>query len=304
VASGSRDPAVIIDGCVDICAWGNAKARCVVYCEEVPNLLVVRNCVMKGISPVKVSESIDPDMYFKAKSDMLRFCFEDNAGEFSNKIPAILKNPLISPPEGPKAISSKTAEKAMEAAMDDWKKRKSEPVQDAKLEFNGHCQQARGDNYIDFSPEHCKWDLDDLMDGTTEKCSLYYDMLPLPDGVLVMRKAEGGCAHVIIRDVKIDLNTFPWLTWNMIPSGTPANLSVIVEDKESGRNVSVELAKGEASGYRAYNLQSLLNSAGVHTFDIKLYYQGTRWPDGMRTNRLESKPGDYIIIPFVRAEKS
>jgi hypothetical protein len=89
----------------------------------------------------------------------------------------------------------------------------------------------------------------------------------------------------------------------MIPTGTPAALAVVVLDKASGRSLSVELAKGEAAGYRAYDLRALLNSGGKHTLSIKLYYQGVRWEGGARINGLWAKPGDYIVIDFVRAER-
>ena len=304
MASTGRDPVLIMDGCVDVCAWGNAKSRCLVYCEEIPNSIIIQNCGMKGIAPIMVSDVIDPDTYFKAKPGMLQFRFEGNMGELSEQIPDMLRNPKVTLPEGPKRLSDNETQDALESAKEDWEKRAPSIDMDRQLQFKDHQQQTGDNDYIDISPADYKWDLNDMMDGTTDKCSLYYEMLPLLDGALVMRKAEGGCAHVVIRDVEIDLDHFPYLTWNMIATGTPANLSVIVMDKESGRSVSVELGKGDVSGYRAYDLRPLLNSSGRHTLDIKLYYQGVRWDKGKRTNGLFGKPGNYIVIPFVRAEKT
>jgi hypothetical protein len=304
VASTSRDPVVIIDGCVDVCAWGNAKRRCLVYCEEIPNSIIIQNCGLKGIPPIMVSENIDPTSYFNAKPGMLQFRFEGNMGELSNEIPEILKNPQITLPAGPKRLSKSETALALSNAKSRWKKSQPTIKIDQPLQFAGHQQQTLSEDYIEFSPVDYQWSLDDFMDGGTNKCSLYYEIDPLPNGVMVMRKADGGCAHILIRDVEINLDQFPYLTWNMISTGSPANLTVIVIDKESGRSISVELAKGDVSGYRAYNLRALLNSGGKHTFDIKLYYQGVRWDKGKRTNGLKGQPGDYIVIPFVRAEKS
>ena len=302
-ASTSRDPVIIMDGCVDVCAWGNAKRRCLVYCEEIPNAITIRSCGLKGIPPIMVADSIDPATYFRAKPGMLKFLFEGNMGELSDRIPDMLQNPKITLPEGPERFSDEEAKVALDVAKTDWEERRAILSVDSPLQYAGHQQQTSTANYIDFLPPTYQWDLNDEMDGTTNKCSLYYDLTLLLDGVLVMRKAEGGCAHVVIRDVEIDVDDFPCLTWNMIPTGSPANLTVVLMDKESGQSISVELAKGDVSGYRAYNLRALLNSGGTHTFDIKLYYQGVRWDKGKRTNGLIGKPGDYIMIPFVRAEK-
>ena len=129
---------------------------------------------------------------------------------------------------------------ALESAKEDRGRRVNILDMDARLQFKDHQQQTGENDYIDISPSNYKWDLNDMMDGTTDKCSLYYDMFPLLGGALVMRKAEGGCAHVVIRDVEIDLDHFPYLTWNMIATGTPANLSVIVMDKEASvRGMSI-----------------------------------------------------------------
>jgi hypothetical protein len=306
-ASGSRDPAVVVDGCVDICAWGNAKRRCVVYCEEIPNLLVVRNCGMKGIPPAMVAPRIDNEEYLVAKPGMLNFNFAGNIGELSDRVPAILAAPSVNTPPGPKSLSMEETEKALKRALEEWEKRKKregDVKADKKQEFNGHVSKNSPEDYLPVTTKSNKWSLDAFMDGTTMRNSEYYAVAPVDEGVLLMRKAAGGCPHLLVENIEVDLDEFPYLTWDMTPNDAPANLAIKLIDKKSGREISVDTPKGEESGYRARDLRELLEEGGIRKFDLKLYYQGVRWNKGQRTGGVFAQAGDYIVIRFIRFERS
>ncbi|MFH0796765.1 MAG: glycosyl hydrolase family 28-related protein [Candidatus Omnitrophota bacterium] len=295
---------VILDSCWAVCGIGNAKRACAVYCEEIPNLIDIRNCSLNGIPPVLISKKIDPKTYFMAKPDMLKFRLEGNIGELSGRIPAMLKKPRLNPPKGPKVMSDKETLTALKQAKTDWLKQRTRMEETEPGEYQGHPQRTSPGEYIEISPSRYKWDLNDRVDGTSEKCSRYHALAPVPGGVLVMMKSSGGFAHVSVRKVTIDLDRFPYLTWRMIPTGSPANLAVRIMDRNSGRSLLLESYMAPA-GYRAYNLRELLKSGGKHTLNIKLYYIGVRYKDGTRRTEsiLYAKAGDYMVIAFLRAEK-
>jgi hypothetical protein len=294
---------VVLDGCSPVCSLGNAKRPCAVYCEEIPNMIGILNCALHGIPPVMVSDQIDPNTYFKAKPGMLSYRFEGNVGEFRDRIPAMLQRPQLNSPDGPRTLSDRETLESLERAKSDWLSRKATMKVAPAMDYMGHVHRTEAVDYVDIARDPQRWDVNDCMDGTTDKNSLYYAITSADGDILVMRRAIDGWPHIIIRDVEIDLDVFPYLTWNMIPTGSPANLTVVVLDKISGRSLSVERSEGESAGYRAYDIRTMLNSGGKHTLDIKLYYQGVRWEGGMRLKGQYAQTGDYIVIPFLRMEK-
>ncbi|MEI8244453.1 MAG: glycosyl hydrolase family 28-related protein [Lentisphaerota bacterium] len=297
---------VILDSCSPVCGLGNAKRVCAVYCEEIPNLIEIRNCAFLGIPPVLVSDKIDTDTYFKANHDMLKFHFDGNIGEFSNKIPEIFKNPKINPPEEPQSLSDHEERQALEKARKDWIIRRNS-ILNAPLEFEGHKQQTIEGNFIDIAPAYKLWDLHDHMDGLPQSNYPYYTVDQTEDGILLMFRAIGDWPHILLHDLAIDLDKFPFLTWKIIRTGTPATLTMYAIDKQSGRSLllaSYAYSTPLVSEYWAYDLRKLLGEGGKRVFDIKIYYQGKEWVDGTRIKSRNAAVGDYVIIPFIRAEKA
>ncbi|MBN1444834.1 MAG: hypothetical protein JW957_01840 [Candidatus Omnitrophica bacterium] len=306
---GSREPYIILDGCA-VCALGNAKRRCAVYCEEIPNLIDIHGCTLTGVPPVMVSEQISPESYFIAKPGMLSFRFEANFGEFSNNIPSVFKRPKLNTPNVTDGFSPAESRAALAHAKKDWAAKRKTAEKTGQLSFQGHRQKTGREEYMELAPSCCKWDLEDYMDGTTQKNSCYYALAEVPGGILVMRNARGtwvnaenNWAHIIVRNVTIELDSFPYLSWDVIKTGSPATVFVKAIHKETGRTIPIETSEVGTAGYRAYNLKKMLGAGKKQTFDIKLYYMAREWTGGIRVNPHLAKRGDYIIIPFLRAEK-
>lgn len=297
---------VVLDSCWMICSLGNAKRPCAVYCEEIPNLIEIRNCNLAGIPPVMVSKKIAPKTYFKVNPGMLNYRFEGNTGERADCIPAMLRKPRLNPPQGPKdMLSDNETRAALNRAKQDWLKRRAAMDTPAPGKHQGHKQQARPGDYMEIPFSSSKWDLKDCMDGTIERNSLHYALASVPGGILVMKKADSGWPHILVRDVTIDLDRFPYLTWGVIRAGSPAGLAVRVVEKDTGRSLLLEDSQAGNAWYQAHNLREYLRKGGKQTFDLKLYCKtaeflhGTRRKEDIRC----AKVGDYMLIAFIRAEK-
>ena len=67
-----------------VSALGNSQRPCAVYCEEIPNQIVVANCELAGCAAVMVDKRLDLKTYFNGvRPGMLRFDVGNNAGEFA-----------------------------------------------------------------------------------------------------------------------------------------------------------------------------------------------------------------------------
>jgi len=72
--------AVVLDSC-DIYALGNTKRRAAIFCEEVPNQIIVRNCRgLCDLPVVGVSEELDLNTYFD-NAERRRACLRFALGE-------------------------------------------------------------------------------------------------------------------------------------------------------------------------------------------------------------------------------
>jgi hypothetical protein len=298
---------VILEDCW-VSALGNNKRKCAVYCEEIPNLLEIRNCNLAGAPPVLISEKIDPQTYFQARPGMLRFAFANNLGEFADQIPGMLRNPVLNEVvETEPGLSEEETRAALEKAVAEWLARPKE--QEAPGEWKGHTQKTDPAEYQEISFDQYRWDLEDNMDGTSEKNAKYLAVAPAGDDVLLMRRISprNNWPHVLIRDVKIDLDRFPFLTLQQKPTGAPAAFAVKAIDKESGVMLTLEETTHQSPTdvYRAYNLRDLFQLRGQRTFDLKFYYLATAWREGASPtpdNLLEAQPGEYTVLDFLRAE--
>jgi hypothetical protein len=79
-------PAVVLDSC-DVYALGNPKRKAAIYCEQVPNQIVVRNCRgLCDLPAVRLSEKLDLGTYFdnaEKRPACLRFLIgEENVEMF------------------------------------------------------------------------------------------------------------------------------------------------------------------------------------------------------------------------------
>ncbi|MDD5704606.1 MAG: glycosyl hydrolase family 28-related protein [Kiritimatiellae bacterium] len=320
---------IVIENSNLVCGLGNNKRKCVIYCEEIPNRLDIRNCNLIGIPPVLVAEKIDPKTYFRAKPGMLKFTFDGNFGELAHQIPALLKKPTINPPPAVEVLNAPETRAAVKKAEQYWRTREPSAKQADEV-FDGHRRKTKLGDFVEISASRYKWDASDLVDGSKERCSNYFAVTQMGGQGIIVRKASDrtgapcGSAYVTIRDVELDLDVYPWLTWRVASNGTPAGLNVKALDHASGRVIRLpfivnpEFSKDRASGrttrrpsdtfdsfsYQACNLRKHCGFGGRRTFDLHLYYPGAAYIGSRRTeDTVFAEAGDSMLVEFLRAEK-
>jgi hypothetical protein len=307
-ASGTT---ILLDDCL-VCAQGNNARKCAVYCEEIANAIQVRGCTLAGVPAIIADKRIDLKTYFRgARPGMLKFALTNCIGEFAGPLPKGLAQPIL-PPAAPSSammtLSPAATRAALQRAREMELPRLRLPL--AASSFGGHQQQTDPAKFRAITPKSARWDLDDFTDATSEKNSEYLALAPLGEGAIIMRRrsARGNWPHVLIRDVTVDLDRCPYLTWRQRPAATdtPAAHAVKVMDKESGRLLLLHEDLGQDADYRyyAFNLRDLFGlTGGKRTFDIKFYYLGLR--PGKSADPADftyAKPGDYMVLHFLRLE--
>lgn len=298
---------VLLDSC-SVSAMGNNKRKCAVSCEEVPNLIEIRDCLLYGVPPVSVSETIDSATYFKAKAGMLKFNFDNNIGEFGDRIPDMLREPVVEVLEGVEAPSPKDAETLLEKAKTRWAATRRDANPASPGSSNGHQQKTNPAEYIDITMADHAWHVEDNMDGTNEKNSKYLTIALVDHDVLIMRKVNGDenvWPHFTIQDVLIDLAQYPWLSWGVKRTNPPGVLTVKLVDKATQRALIV----GDSYFYESYSaadVRGAFQLKGKRTFDIKLYYKGITFSGKHRRaeDTIVFKAGDFMVLDFVRLERS
>jgi hypothetical protein len=288
---------------------GNPAAPTAVYCIEIPNKMEIRSSTLAGVKPIIVDKRIDLETYFTGVDpELLSFTSRDNIGTFRNDIPELLRNPVCPPEEKEAGLSDEEVTERLAVVVEKVKALKTKNA--SPYTFEGHVQKINLADYIELSSDKYHWDLDDCMDGVKTKNSYYLAMAPAGDDVVIMKRVAGQYPHVLIRNVKADLDKTPWLTWKQKDVGTPegfavnpAGYAVRVIHKESGEGVLLtEMHWRPFFDYRAYNLKEKFGlEGGVHTFDIRFYYLGLNFVSSEKAET--ARPGDYIAIDFLRLEK-
>jgi len=299
-------PTVVIEDSW-ISALANNKRLCAVYLEEVPNGLVIRNNILAGVPPVLVSKKVDLASYFDgARPGMIYFDISGNVGEFADKLPVKMleaaKNRKTQPEPIPGRLSEEETKKALAKAVRAVKAFKEKPA--AAAEFAGHKQKTNPADYVEFTFDKFNWDTNDYMDALTVKNSQYIAVAPAGDDIVLMRRAAGKWPHVLVRDVEIDLDRTPWLTWKQKDTGTgaPAGYAVKVIHNESGNMILLaERHWPPFYNYNAYNLKEKFNlEGGKHTFSIRFYVLAIHVKAQSSSG---AKAGEYLVLDFMRAEK-
>ena len=302
-ASFGLGPSIVLDGC-EIYALGNKKRACAIYCEELPNGITIRENVARSVPALIINPKINLSTYFKgAQRSMLGFFAINNRGALANELPELLKNPIT---EGGKietmAVSPAAATKALVAAV---KKVKAiGPSSPSGLSFAGHEQQTEPGKYFELGYDPSRLRLDDFMDGTTEHNSehLAVARISIGNDLVIMRRTPAGnnWPHVLLKDVVVDLDKYPFVSFQLRDVGTIAHeYAFKAIEKKSGMTLTL-VQGGYPPDYRAYNFRKLFNISGVQTFDLKLYYIGHKW-EGEKN--VLAQPGDYIVLDFIRFEQ-
>jgi len=306
-------PTVVLEDCW-VSALGNPRRLAAIYCEEIPNLIEVRNCNLAGVPAIEISKKIDLKNYFKnVKPGMLQFKLVNNIGEFAGQIPELLRNPVIVEDKSTRVfqLSEDETRKALAAAVAYQKSRP--PVKEEPGEYKGHKQKTDPSEYMEITFDKYEWDLDDYMDGTSDKNSKYLAVAPVGDDVIIMRRIEprDNWPHVLIRDVTIDLDKYPYLTWKQKDPGNEGktvafSYAIKVIDKETQTMLTlIETSGDRRFAYGAYNLKKNLGLGGKRTFDIKYYYLATQYVGATKDRPfsvIRTEPGGYMLLDFIRAE--
>lgn len=293
-------PTILLDDCF-VAANGNAKRNCVVYLEEVPNQLQIRDCALAGATLVGLREDLDLQTYFQAPSpDVFSFLATGNTGVNATKLPPLLARPKVNPPP-PKGLTDAQTREALKRAAEAVK-----PTADQNTtggEYKGHRQQTDPGKYVELSPKTTRWRLDDLMDATAERNSEHLAMLPVGTDVILMRRtaAKDDWPNLTIDNVRVDLDRYPYLSWKQkAGSKAPGTYAVRVLDLATGAEPLLEENYYPPwDQYRAFNLRELLKAGGVRNLRLKYYYLGVQ---NVEKTAITAAPGDYIVLDFLRAE--
>ncbi|MDO8589303.1 MAG: glycosyl hydrolase family 28-related protein [Armatimonadota bacterium] len=295
---------VVLEHCW-VSALGNNKRRCAVYCEEVPNTLVIRDCELAGVAPVMVSPKIDLKTYFNhARPGMLHFNVSGNAGEFAGKLPVAMldaaKNRDATPEPIVGQLSPAAVKTALARAVAEVKRMKKTPQQPA--EYQGHKQKTDPKDFVDLGPDKFKWDPTDYMDGESVRNSEYVAVAPAGDDVVLLRRASGKWPHVLIRNVTLDLDKTPFLSWKLKDSGVPSGYAVKVMDNQTGRLAMLhEQNWPPFDTYQAFDLRKSFDlKGGKRTFTIKFYALAVDYSTAPPIK--EARAGEYMMVDFIRSE--
>ena len=300
-------------------ALGNHKRQCVVYCEEIPNLIVIHNNMLCGIPAVKIAPEIKLESYFKGvRPGMLKVNISGNVGEFTDERPEKLlteiKNLKSSKYDyGETQLSISETQKALALAnIDAAKYPSSQKPMIMKYKVNngkGHRQRTRKGEYRDINLKTNEWSLDDYLDGITEKCSSYLSVASAGDDIIILNRiSPGKYPHVRIKNIAVDLNKTPYLTWNLKDNGVKGgHIAVKVIDNTTGKmQLLMERYTNPQLEYYAYDLRKILGNKRKEkvSIDVKFYLCGNRILASSGKNmKKEIKKGEYFLLDFMRLEK-
>jgi hypothetical protein len=277
-----------------------------------------------------LSENIDLETYFDHTdapiTSVETSAFPVDNGELKrvrDAVEARDKSPLKAPGQ----ISEEQTTKMLEALAALVAAMPSEKGEPAKAD--GHVQKTDPKDYIELTKD-AEWDLDDYMDGTNMKNSELIAAVQVGDDTIFMHRAgigEGGVwPHALIRNVEIDLDKTPFISWkqkeppaDFKPAGfperdpkakyvlnekvrMPMGFALRITDNETRRMVLLkETHTPPWFNYGAKDLRELFDvRGGKRIFTIKYYPLGV-YITGMPGSGF-AIPGDYHLLDFVRAE--
>jgi hypothetical protein len=296
---------IVLDGCW-ISSQSNYKRKCAVYCEEIPNGIELRNCSIDGVPVVKVDKKIDLNTYFTAaRPGMLKYAVTNCYGEYGD-IPQQMKKPAMQKGLGVPQLSAKETKNALAKAVTAVKAAQWPAA--SPMTFAGHTEQTDPTKYLDITAAKYPWDLTDFMDATRQPNGEYLSVAQAGDDIVIMRRIEAnhGWPHMLIKNISVDLDKYPYLTWKIrdAVNGTPNSHAIRVIDSDAERMVSICEA-GHGAEYQAYNVKEKLGLSGVRQLQIRFYFLGHRYIPPTKTEPfsfVHAKPGEYIVLDYLRFE--
>jgi len=150
--------------------------------------------------------------------------------------------------------------------------------------------------------------LTDYMDATREPNGEYLAVAQAGDDIVIMKRRAESWPHVLIKNVKVDLDKYPYLSWKLgdAKDGFPNSHAVRITDKETETMVLV-VDQGNYHGieYQAYNVKAKLGVSGVRTLEIRFYFLGNKYLPPTKDTPFSfehAQPGEYMILDYIRFE--
>ena len=214
---------IVLEDCF-IAAQGSGRC-CAIYCEGIPNTLVIRGCGLT-VPAVEISPKIDLDTWFRHVAEgLVNFEFERNSALAAHldaaralQAAAAGRDTSVAPLAGQFDVQA-----TRDALAEIVARVRALPPSPGPLESHGHAQKTARCDYVDLNLRTATWDCDDWMDSTALRNSEYIAVAEAGDAIVIMRRAPdnepGAWPHVMIRDVEVDLDRTPWLTWKQKDPG-------------------------------------------------------------------------------------
>jgi hypothetical protein len=266
----------MIDNCY-LPNQSNIGRKCVIYCDEIPNRILVKNSPVVGIPVIMVDPKIDLNNYFQGLAPgLLDFAVEHCTG-YTADMPAQLKHPVILPAEGDnRFLTGDALEQRLQDAMKVAQETPNWSGDPAV--FNGHREQIDPAKYHDIPDDPRQWTTEGFADAELIENAQYYAVSPGEGGTVIMRKhPDAANAWVVLKDVAIDLDAFPWLTLRLKPIDAwylPCTVRIIDQDSGHSLMCPYELGGNNIPAYYAFHLRKTFGS-GIKRFDIRIYVAGS-----------------------------
>lgn len=297
---------------------GNILKKSAVYCEEFPNSLVIKNSQVMGIPPVALSPKINLKTYFaEAKPGMIYMDVAQNAGEFLEDLPEGLIEAIKNVKNNKKVYAGQlTAAETEKAVADAIAKAAKIPETKVQGIMTGkgkkiiHKQQMKSENFRKITMDTHVWSVADYLDGLKERCGEEIAIGKFGDRVVIVARIDQpSYPHVRVKDVEVDLENYPMLTWNLlVPECPGGHIAVKFIDHTSGKQYEVfEDYLDTQFGYRAIDLRKVLKrNTGKTKIDIKFYLCGCRIKNQGAVGKkgvayLQKK--EFFVLDFLRLEK-
>lgn len=296
----------------ELCTLGNNRRPCAVYCENMPSIISINDsgkCTYLK-EYVMLDSTIDPKTYYSQvpKVRVPKINIPGSIPEPLQKIIAVAKTKSEKGIDwGEKQLNEQATKAALEKAMAKVKELSSAPPSVMKIKKGnfGHRQQTDPKNYIEITPSSHKWDLTENMDGSKIACSEYIALAAAGDDVVLMNRIDGGkYPHIMIKNVEVDLDKTPILSWRMKDNGQPGGthtIKIIDADTREMWSITKGIFGPAVFDYLAWDLRKVTGKKhGKVNLDLKFYLMGRRRV-GIG-NPVPMKKGDYLVLDFIRLE--
>jgi len=289
VKNCSYQNSITIDNCF-LPNQANLKRPCVIWCDEVPNRIMVRNSPVLGIPVILVDPKIDLRTYFTGVDrGLLDYAVEHCTGQLED-MPEGLRNPVIVP-----LPDQRLPDAEVDARIAQAKRELQSPTaasypwtDKGPAVSHGHREQTDPSKYMDIP--YAKWKIEGHADAEKTPNANYLALADVDGSVLLMnRHRRPGSGWALVKDVEIDLDRTPYLTYRLRPlrfGYLPVILRIV--DRETGSSMLADGTSGgmwggrltgqktegaNAHPYHAFDLRQTFGG-GRHAFDIRVFLCG------------------------------